>query len=62
MAILLSKIYFYLNSYDEALIYALKGGDYFKIDEISDFTEILIHKAIEKYISNCQKNDISEEH
>ena len=52
----MSKIYFYLNSYDEALSYALKAGGYFKIDEVSDYTEILIHKAIEKYIADCQAN------
>lgn len=55
VAILLSKIYFYLNDYNEALSFALKAGDYFKIDEVSDFTEILVHKAIEKYIDECQK-------
>lgn len=29
VAILLAKIYFYLNDYDEALNYAMKSGNYF---------------------------------
>ena len=56
MAILLAKIYFYLNEYDEALSYALRAGRYFDANgPQDDFTDILIHKAIEKYIRNCQE-------
>jgi 26S proteasome regulatory subunit N2 len=48
VALLLAKIYFYLNEYDEALSYALRAGKNFEINsqQQSDFTEILINKAI----------------
>lgn len=31
VAILLAKLYFYLNDYDESLSYALRAGKYFDI-------------------------------
>lgn len=47
VAILLSKIYFYLNDYDEALRYALQSGKYFDFSGFhTDFVEILINKGI----------------
>lgn len=55
VAILLAKIYFYLNEYDESLSYALRAGNYFEVHGLqNDFTDILINKAIEKYIRNSQ--------
>ena len=64
VAILLAKLYFYLNDYDESLTYALKSGTYFDITKAGDdFTEILVNKCIEKYIKNIQsKQTSSEEH
>lgn len=62
VAILLAKLYFYLNDYDESLSYALRAGKYFDISTNDDFTDILVNKCIEKYIKNCQdKSIISEE-
>lgn len=55
MAILLAKIYFYLNDYDEALNYALKSGNYFDVAANDEFTEILVNKCIEKYIKAAQE-------
>lgn len=56
VAILLAKIYFYLNEYDESLSYALRAGNYFEVNgPQNDFTDVLIHKAIEKYIKNSQE-------
>lgn len=64
VALLLSKIYFFLNDYDEALSYALRAGSHFDINSTShsDFTEILINKAIEKYIKGCQEKEQEPEH
>lgn len=53
---LLSKLYFNLNDYKEALNYALKSGNYFNVDETSDFTEVLVNKTIEHYIYNKRNN------
>ena len=62
VAILLAKLYFYLNDYDESLSYALRAGKHFDISTNDDFTDILVNKCIEKYIKNCQdKSIISEE-
>jgi 26S proteasome regulatory subunit N2 len=53
---LLSKLYFYLNDYKEALHYALKSGNYFNVDDNSDFTEVLVNKSIEHYIEHYKNN------
>lgn len=60
MAILLSKLYFYLNEYDEALSYALRAGEYFDVTTNDEFTEILVNKCIEKYIQACKEGDSKE--
>lgn len=64
MALLLAKIYYFLNEYDEALSYALRAGSNFEINgtQQNDFTEILINKAIEKYIKGCQEKTTDPEH
>lgn len=64
VALLLAKIYYFLNDYDEALSYALQAGSHFQINsqQQSDFTEILINKAIEKYIKGCQEKTEDPEH
>ncbi len=46
VAILLAKLYFYLNDYDESLSYALRAGKYFDITTNDDFTDILVNKCI----------------
>jgi len=59
VALLLAKIYFYLNDYDESLSYALRAGKRFNIGQHDDdFTEILVNKCIEKYIKNSQNKEI----
>lgn len=54
-AILLSKLYFHLNDYKEALNYALKSGAYFNVEDHSDFTEVLVNKSIESYIDHAKR-------
>lgn len=53
-----------MNEYDEALNYALRAGRHFEINtqEQSDFIEILINKAIEKYIKGCQEKTEDAQH
>jgi 26S proteasome regulatory subunit N2 len=48
VSLLLAKIYFYLNEYDDALNFALSAGAHFDVNarHQSDFIEILINKAI----------------
>lgn len=36
------QCYFHLEEYDDALEYALAAGDYFNVDEKSEFVETLI--------------------
>lgn len=62
VALLLAKIYFFLNAYDDALNYALQAGKHFELNgsNHSDFIEILINKAIEKYIKGCQEKKFDD--
>lgn len=55
-AILLSRIYYNLNDYKEALNYALDSGNYFNIEENGDFVEVLVNKSIEHYIEEVKAN------
>jgi 26S proteasome regulatory subunit N2 len=63
VALLLAKLYFYLNDYDEALKYALRAPGEFDIKGAKDeFTDILVNKCIERYIQSCQSETKVEEH
>ena len=45
-----SKVFYYLEEYEEALRLALEAGDKFNINERSQYVETLVHKCIDKYI------------
>ena len=45
-----SKVFYYLEEYDEALRLALDAGDKFNLTEKSKYVETLIHKCIDSYI------------
>ncbi|KAJ1651970.1 proteasome regulatory particle base subunit [Dispira simplex] len=50
-ALVLSKIYFNLGEYDEALNFALGAGDLFNLHENSLYTKTVVNTAIERYIA-----------
>lgn len=45
-----SKVYYYLEAYEQALNLALEAGDKFNINERSQYVETLVHKCIDNYI------------
>lgn len=45
-----SKVYYYLEEYEEALRLALEAGPLFNLNERSQYVETLVHKCIDKYI------------
>ena len=45
-----SKVFYYLEEYEESLRLALEAGDKFDLNERSQYVETLIHKCIDKYI------------
>ena len=45
-----SKVFYYLEEYEEALRLALEAGDKFNGYERSQYVETLVHKCIDKYI------------
>ena len=49
-ASLASKVFYYLEEYEESLRLALESGNQFDINEKNQYVETLIHKCIDKYI------------
>lgn len=45
-----SKVFYYLEEYEEALRLALEAGEKFNLNERSQYVETLVHKCIDKYI------------
>jgi len=45
-----SKVFYYLEEYEDALRLALEAGDKFDLNERSQYVETLVHKCIDKYI------------
>ena len=61
-ASLASKVFYYLEEYEEALRLALEAGDKFNLNEKSQYVETLVHKCIDKYIEKrVAKIDRKEE-
>lgn len=49
-ASVVSKVFYYLEEYEEALRLALQAGSKFDLSERSQYVETLIHKCIDQYI------------
>ncbi|KAK0649021.1 armadillo-type protein [Cercophora newfieldiana] len=67
-ALVLAKVYFHLQAYNESMTFALAAGPLFKLDEPGEFEETIISKCIDQYIAASSqrhappkqsKNDIS---
>jgi 26S proteasome regulatory subunit N2 len=67
-ALVLAKVYFHLQAYNESMTFALAAGPLFKFDAPGEFEETIISKCIDQYIavssarhapSKQSKNDIS---
>jgi len=45
-----SKVYFFLEEYDDSLQLALRAGEMFNIHEHSQYVDTLISRCVDKYI------------
>ncbi|KAH7324363.1 armadillo-type protein [Stachybotrys elegans] len=50
-ALVLSKVYYHLQAYNDSMVFALAAGDLFKLDEPGQFEETIISKCIDQYIA-----------
>ncbi|KAI3319306.1 26S proteasome regulatory subunit rpn2 [Xylariaceae sp. AK1471] len=50
-ALVLSKVYFHLQAYEESMFFALAAGNLFKLDEPGEFEETIISKCVDHYIA-----------
>merc|ERR1712159_859075 len=56
-ASLASKCFYHMEAYDEALRFALEAGQYFDINEGSEYTETVVSKCLDDYIAACVAAD-----
>ncbi|KAK4900683.1 proteasome regulatory particle base subunit [Elasticomyces elasticus] len=52
-ALVLSKVYYQLQEYNEAMVFALGAGKYFDIENADEYEETIVAKCIDTYISLC---------
>ncbi|KAK6434291.1 proteasome regulatory particle base subunit [Oleoguttula sp. CCFEE 5521] len=52
-ALVLSKVYYQLQEYNESMVFALGAGDLFDIEEAGEYEETIIAKCIDTYIALC---------
>lgn len=50
-ALVLSKVYFHLQEYNESMVFALGAGELFKLDQGGEFEETIISKFVDQYIA-----------
>jgi 26S proteasome regulatory subunit N2 len=50
-ALVLAKVYYHLQEYNESMTFALDAGDLFKLDKGGEFEETIISKCIDTYIN-----------
>ncbi|CZT18509.1 probable 26S proteasome regulatory complex, subunit RPN2/PSMD1 [Ramularia collo-cygni] len=52
-ALLLSKVYYQLQEYDESMVFALGAGKLFNLDHAGEYEETIVAKCIDTYIALC---------
>ncbi|KAK4154231.1 armadillo-type protein [Chaetomidium leptoderma] len=50
-ALVLAKVYFHLQAYNESMTFALAAGPLFKLDAPGEFEETIISKCVDQYIA-----------
>lgn len=50
-ALVLAKVYYHLQAYNESMIFALAAGDLFKLDSPGEFEETIISRCVDQYIA-----------
>ncbi|KAI1652550.1 26S proteasome regulatory complex, non-ATPase subcomplex, Rpn2/Psmd1 subunit [Daldinia decipiens] len=57
-ALVLAKVYYHLQAYDESMFFALAAGELFKLDNPGEFEETIISKCVDHYIATKNGNHI----
>ncbi|KAK4545555.1 hypothetical protein LTR36_002905 [Oleoguttula mirabilis] len=52
-ALVLSKVYYQLQEYNEAMVFALGAGEHFDIENAEEYEETIVAKCIDTYIALC---------
>lgn len=50
-ALVLAKVYYHLQEYNESMTFALGAGDLFRLDHPGEFEETIISKCVDQYIA-----------
>lgn len=50
-ALVLAKVYYHLQAYNDSMVFALAAGDLFKLDAPGEFEETIISKCVDQYIA-----------
>ncbi len=50
-ALVLAKVYYHLQAYNESMTFALAAGDLFKLDARGEFEETIVSKCVDHYIA-----------
>jgi 26S proteasome regulatory subunit N2 len=58
-ALVLAKVYYHLQEYNESMTFALDAGDLFKLDKEGEFEETIISKCIDTYINVSASRNLS---
>ncbi|KAK0385125.1 hypothetical protein NLU13_7603 [Sarocladium strictum] len=58
-ALVLAKVYYHLQAYNDSMVFALAAGDLFKLDAPSEFEETIISKCVDQYIAVTAAKDTS---
>ena len=58
-ALVLAKVYYHLQAYNDSMVFALAAGDLFKLDDPSEFEETIISKCVDQYIAVTAAKDTS---
>ncbi|KAG6078844.1 hypothetical protein E4U30_000946 [Claviceps sp. LM220 group G6] len=57
-ALVLAKVYYHLQAYNDSMVFALASGDLFKLDAPSEFEETIISKCVDQYIATTAAKNI----
>lgn len=50
-ALVLAKVYYHLQAYNDSMVFALAAGDLFKLDNPGEFEETIISRCVDQYIA-----------
>lgn len=50
-ALVLAKVYYHLQAYDDSMTFALAAGDLFKLESPGEFEETIVSRCIDQYIA-----------